>query len=254
METEENYGLEQIHSDLLRALIQFDQICGEHGIRYSIHGGTLLGAVRNHRFIPWDDDVDLSMMREDYKKLQDLCRSSKMPFELEEDFGWTPRMVFRNSDGAVCLDILIWDYISSGKLAQKAKVLLLRVYQGMLKKHIDYRKYSLFHRVLVFVTHVIGLLIPAKAKIRQYKYLSEHAFIGDKRFVHRANDNFQSINHIFDALFINDYERILLEGHEFMTIKNYHALLTRCYGPDYLTPPPKEQRVPEHERIRKELG
>ena len=253
MEDEENYGLEQIHTDLLQALIQFDQICGENGIRYSIHGGTLLGAVRNHRFIPWDDDVDLSMMRADYKKLQDLCSSSKMSFELEENFGWTPRMVFRNSNGAVCLDILIWDYISSRKLAQKSKILLLRIYQGMLKTHIDYRKYNLFYRVLVFGTHAIGLLIPTKTKIRQYKFLSEHTFIGDKRCVHRANDNYQSINHIFDAEFIDDYGRIQLEGYEFMTIKNYHALLTRCYGADYLTPPPMERRVPEHESIRKEL-
>lgn len=52
----------------LSILIDFDQLCKEHNIKYFLAYGTLIGAVRHHGFIPWDDDVDVVMLREEYDK------------------------------------------------------------------------------------------------------------------------------------------------------------------------------------------
>lgn len=63
------YDIRTLQLRLLRILKAFDKTCREHGLRYYLEDGTLLGAVRHGGFIPWDDDVDIMMPRPDYERL-----------------------------------------------------------------------------------------------------------------------------------------------------------------------------------------
>lgn len=68
----ESNSIELLHSIQLDMLVKFDRICEENGLTYFLDSGTALGAVRHKGFIPWDDDVDVGMPREDYNRLLEL--------------------------------------------------------------------------------------------------------------------------------------------------------------------------------------
>lgn len=57
---------------MLEILMEIDRICKKHGIRYWLSSGTLIGAARHGGFIPWDDDLDIEMMRDDYNRLMEV--------------------------------------------------------------------------------------------------------------------------------------------------------------------------------------
>ena len=70
----------------LDLLAEFQRVCKLHNLKYSVCGGTLLGAIRHKGFIPWDDDIDVMMMRDEYEKLCKLANEFKHPyfFQTEE--------------------------------------------------------------------------------------------------------------------------------------------------------------------------
>lgn len=77
-------GMQDLQLVELSILHEFVRLCDTHGLRYYLAYGTLLGAVRHHGFIPWDDDVDVTMPREDYNRFAEICRSG----DLRHGFRW----------------------------------------------------------------------------------------------------------------------------------------------------------------------
>ena len=73
--------LNEVQDLIYGIFVEFDKICRKHGIKYSMEGGTLLGAVKYQNYVPWDDDIDVIMIRSEYERFLEVA-----PSELGEDF------------------------------------------------------------------------------------------------------------------------------------------------------------------------
>ena len=75
-------SLDELKKIEFEILVEIDKICREQNIRYSLCGGTLLGAIRHGGFIPWDDDIDIFMPRPDYNRFLEYCIQNSTTFSL----------------------------------------------------------------------------------------------------------------------------------------------------------------------------
>ena len=75
----DNASLRQLQQIELELLLEADRICRKHGIHYNIIAGTMLGAVRHGGFIPWDDDADIALLRPEYERFREACRTELDP-------------------------------------------------------------------------------------------------------------------------------------------------------------------------------
>lgn len=237
----------ELHSELLVLLEKFHEFCVENDIRYSLHGGTLLGAVREKGFIPWDDDLDVSLTRKEYEKLLEKVKDGKLrkPLEFHVELSQIPTVLMhRENRPAVWIDIFIYDYISERKLCQRLKNAGLLVLIGMMKtrQSMDVVKakkaefYTPFKYACYYVAYTFGKLFPMKTKAAWLSWFSQHAFTGHKTLIHRANDDLVARNLIFPEAVMQSYMIVPFETSEAMISSGYHEILAGSYGSDYMIP------------------
>lgn len=85
-----NELLKRCHSAQMKVLDDFERVCKRHNLKWYAFCGTLLGAVRHHGFIPWDDDLDICMMREDYDKFLNYAKTEMTDYSVETYDSYTP--------------------------------------------------------------------------------------------------------------------------------------------------------------------
>lgn len=242
--------IKEIHKRLLQLVKEFDQICDNHNIKYTLHGGSLLGAIREHGFIPWDDDVDVAMTRTEFSKLASAMEENT-EFYIYGDIKKQFRQ--RNND-SFWVDIFICDYIGES-FDRKLKLLALTALDIMYKdrqsiKLVNFKKYNIPKRVVYMMMYYIGKLVPRKIKSGKYNGIAENKYLGNKQYMIRSNDQFSGRVKVFPASWMNDYIRVSFENTTLLVIAKYDEMLCNCYGKDYMTPVMDDRNRDVHEIVR----
>lgn len=251
--------LVHIHKVLLMVLEDFINICEENNIEYFCGYGTAIGAVRHHGFIPWDDDLDVLMFREEYEKFYEIMKNKTEKYEILniENEGFFRFLIKLNLKHTICgepwdintdftlglgLDIFILDNIPNNNLKKaifKKKVLILKKLNILLLTLTNDRFYTKnrekIGHALKKMFNIIG--INQNFVIKQYNKLNSYPQ-GDE--VCDLSAQYRVITH--PTKLFSPPKKIKFESLMVNVPNDYDTYLKIIYG-DYMKMPPKEERV-----------
>lgn len=254
--------LREIELDILQSFIE---VCEALSIRYFVVEGTLLGAVRHGGFIPWDDDIDVGMLRSDYEVFlergQELLPEHLFVQTHETDpnyphsFGKIrdTRTSFVETtmsripmEHGVYIDVFPFDYYPQGKLRSLM---------------FDIKKFWLRYRIRsVFFDPSLSRMTPSSLAKRGLMLLArfitpsleeayekqERLFAGQKASPLVANNGSPwGKREVIPAAWVEEVTPVAFEGIGVAAPSKYREYLSRVYG-DYMSMPPPEERVPHH--------
>lgn len=263
-------SLSDLQTFCLEILKEVHSFCVQNGISYSLAYGTLIGAIRHKGFIPWDDDIDIIMPREEFKR---FCREFKSEkFKLvspDDELCWisfarvcdtrltcvdTPAP-WCGYDAGVWIDIFPIDGVSDDMNAFRNCISIAKRiwWRQSFSRHVKYAftwKRSLFFNIKLGVKKII---FGKGKKLKKYcDELSRNA----------SNIKFGSTNHWSQIVCVDDGEknyqliedfsntiRLPFEGCNYLVMNGYDRFLRNIYG-DYMTLPPIESRVPKQNDIK----
>ena len=240
------------------------EVCQKIGVKYFLAYGSLIGAVRHQGFIPWDDDMDICMLREDYEKLQDYLianpdeRYEVMSYKNNLNYVYPFMKVQDNhtylleedvridSNMGIYVDIFPVDgYEDDADFKNKmTKLIKKRQLSCYTFKGITNTK-SLLNSLIRYISVVIFYFTNTNKYVEQIDELAKTRAVADYEQVDYLI--YKDMNKpVWKREWLEQVIVGTFEGKEFMIPKHYHEILTSDYG-DYMQLPPLEQRVSHHD-------
>lgn len=261
-DTAQNDGrLRQAQLKMLTMLQMVDEICTKHGLDYWLEGGTLLGAIRHQGFIPWDDDLDISMPRKSYEAFIKLPQS-EIPTGLwlqtaQTDPGFynlsTPlkirdtnsRFIELHETGnesyiqGIFIDVFVYDKLSSKQKKRKYNKFLAKKLLRLLQH--KYNSNPTGHHALVY--NAIGSFIPKSILEKKLQRIIHQSKQYNSPYLGYGYDCVNSNLVTHDDIY--PLKRIKFESGEFNIPNRSAVILKQLYG-DYMTLPPEDDRKMKH--------
>lgn len=258
MKTIDLEELKTIQMDILDVIHNF---CVNNKINYSLGCGTFLGAIRHKGYIPWDDDIDIYVLREDYNRLLQLFPKSLNNIELisiERDKSWLKpyakahdnRTLCAEGDGraviGVSIDIFPIDAVPQNQndwiRFNKKRKLLHRLYES---KFESFRKERALYRNIVLGVFKFLMLPFSARQICMYfdKYVQQYNGSGSEYVFESCQGMLQKNR--FRRSNMESFIDLPFEDRTYKGMERYDEYLSNGFG-DYMKLPPVEKRVSHH--------
>lgn len=232
---------------LAELLVEFDKLCKENDIKYFLAIGTLLGALRHDGFVPWDDDVDVGVMREDIDKLIDIVRSDAR-FKITvvyDQYVFCKQIRFKRFDAKEedpFIDLFIYEYSNCETLDDLSSVKQMR--DGLMRRFNDMNESDPDNYPLWKCVEDDGssspILIQETYDEYRKKLFNEglYADKGDAKSIIWSIENlsFGDPVHIIPIEYFKGMRSAYFEGVEYPILGNSEKLLTQHYN-DWLKVP-----------------
>lgn len=256
--------LRRVQLEQLGILKLIHGICMENGIKYSLYAGTLLGAVRHQGAIPWDDDLDICMLRPDYDRFIRIWQAQGPAGYILQNKENAPKFTqgftkirkdhttFLQSEAeigayhtGIFVDIFPIDRIPEGKWAQTLFRWDCSRYQLLTREHLPEKA----NAVVKCVAKVLLGWVKDRPGQRQklLRRIARHA--NDPGLPTIAIETFDTLNTLYPADLLDEVVPLRYEDAAFLCFKDWDLYLRRKYG-DYMQPPPEKDRVWKHHPIR----
>lgn len=260
---ESNYDEKIVKKYLLQTMETFHSFCEENNLSYFIVGGTFLGAVRHKGLIPWDDDIDVLMPREDYNRLLSISEKINLPYQIKDiekddkyiypyaKFASNDLIVeeafYKNYQMGIWVDVFPLDYTFKNKFLRRLHFSIVAFFRNLSIIKVgsfQLKKYSSMIGWGLRVCHRIFKIIPKKIFFKIIEWSEKMGKLGNKEYVANLHGNWGVKESVPASLFD---EKVLysFEDKEYWGIKDYDYWLTQVYG-DYMTLPEESKRVREH--------
>lgn len=256
--------VEELKKVQLEILLSINEYCRDNGIRYSLACGSLLGAIRHKGFIPWDDDIDIQLLRPDYEQLIKVFPERYKDISLismERDGKWNRAYAraydlrtieIEDAKGmipgiGVGIDIFPIDEAPENDkewITYNKKRLLLQDLQGI--KFLKWRKDRIIAKKIIMV---FGQMFLLPFSIRFFaKKIDEMAKKYNGTHSRLLFENCQGIGKRRKRFLRSDFDEFVdieFEGYKLMAISGYDDYLKQSYG-NYMELPPEKDRVCHH--------
>lgn len=263
-ETNRQNTLRQLQLAELEILRELDRVCRKHGLRYYIVGGTLIGAVRHKCFIPWDDDIDVSMPRADFDKLLEVapsefsdklflqnqktekgCYFYYAKLRLNGTYFGEDKFEHINMHKGIFIDVFPLDYIPSQTALQKFIFRGFSCLTGFICSKEKTSEFLYKNMSLPFIVsfRLLQCLLPKCLLKSMRKTLGKISnALSDKKLLASLSGFHGYPMEIAPTEWWGDGCDIEFEGYTFKAPSQYDTLLTHMFG-DYMELPPVEARV-----------
>lgn len=243
---------------LLKLFREIDEICKKHNLRYVMAGGTLIGVLRNEGFIPWDDDVDIYMPRDDWDKFVELSKTEFPPDRAVQcvDVDRTYTNSFPRYASTDSCAVHKHQVIGEDKAGEIIDVLTLDPIPADDKEYEKYRTHMMIYSDLVNISVVFGNRweIPASLYL---KYLLSYVFLGKDRTLRKLENIMFSYKEeecdryamrwggcpfLFDKDMMFPVKYMDFEGEKVMIPRRTNDYLVWHYGDEWSYIPPHGER------------